>query len=204
MSRFLNIPASFRSPRAIMSSTPLMEVGCIVLILRSGDSHCSWPSSSITWILVPSGLAITRAPRATSNSLLDTGSIQIWSPYTWGNMGNCRYCIDLSVYTSIKTWSPSMTFFDAFRLGLVLDIMKFLDIIVNIEFFLSCASSISSHKCQLVLYMSTSLSVHKEHYWARYQCFTVQRWNMSLSLFLLINCQRGLDKLWRNNTHHAH
>ena len=56
-----------------------------------------------------------------------------------------------------------MTFFDAFCLGLVLDIMKFLDIIVNIEFFLSCASSISSHKCQLVLYMSTGCPQKKFH-----------------------------------------
>ena len=77
MRRFLNIPASLRSPRPIMSSTPPMEVGCMVLILRSGDSHCSWPSSSITCILLPSGLAITRAPSATSNSRLDTGSIQM-------------------------------------------------------------------------------------------------------------------------------
>lgn len=42
MSRFLRMPASWRSPREIMSSTPCTDVGCIALILRSGVSHCSW------------------------------------------------------------------------------------------------------------------------------------------------------------------
>ncbi len=76
MRRFLRIPASWRSPRLIMSSTPWTEVGCMALILRSGVSHCSSPSSSTTWILRPSAAA-TRAPMATSNSLRELGSIQI-------------------------------------------------------------------------------------------------------------------------------
>lgn len=42
--RFLRIPASFRSPRRIMSSTPWMEVGCIGLMLVAfwGEIQCSW------------------------------------------------------------------------------------------------------------------------------------------------------------------
>jgi hypothetical protein len=43
------MPASCRSPRLIMSSTPWTEVGCMALILRSGVSHCSSPSSSTTY-----------------------------------------------------------------------------------------------------------------------------------------------------------
>lgn len=76
MSRFLSIPASCRSPREIMSSTPCTEVACMALMRRSGGSHCSCPSSSLTRIRRPSA-ASTRAPMATSNSRPDTGSIHM-------------------------------------------------------------------------------------------------------------------------------
>ena len=76
MRRFLRMPASWRSPRLIMSSTPWTEVGCMALILRSGVSQDSSPSSSTTWIFLPSA-ATTLAPMATSNSRLEIGSIQM-------------------------------------------------------------------------------------------------------------------------------
>ena len=67
------MPASWRSPRPIMSSTPCTEVGCMALIRRSGVSHISLPSSSTTWIFLPSA-EMTLAPMATSNSRRDIGS----------------------------------------------------------------------------------------------------------------------------------
>ena len=95
--------------------------------------------------------------------------------------------------TSINTWSPSLPFFVA--LGLGLDMLN--SLVVSIEFFLhTLLSSITAHKCQLVLI--TSLSVSKEHYC--YECITVIRLcggGKSLSLFLFINCMLGLNKLWR-------
>ena len=95
--------------------------------------------------------------------------------------------------TSINTWSPSLPFFVA--LGLGLDMLNLL--VVSIEFFLhTLLSSITAHKCQLVLL--TSLSVSKEHYC--YECITVLQLcggGKSLSLFLFINCMLGLNKLWR-------
>lgn len=44
MSRLRRIPASLRSPRRIMSSTPWMEVGCIGLMLMAfwKEIQCSW------------------------------------------------------------------------------------------------------------------------------------------------------------------
>lgn len=72
------MPASWRSPKEIISSTPCTDEACIALILRSWLSHCSRPSSSLTWIRRFSA-ETTRAPIATSNSFPVTGSIQMWS-----------------------------------------------------------------------------------------------------------------------------
>ena len=45
----------------------------MALIRRSGVSHISLPSSSTTWIFLPSA-EMTLAPMATSNSRRDIGS----------------------------------------------------------------------------------------------------------------------------------
>lgn len=44
MSKLRRMPASLRSPRRIMSSTPWMEVGCIGLMFVAfwGEIQCSW------------------------------------------------------------------------------------------------------------------------------------------------------------------
>ena len=118
MRRFLRIPASLRSLKPIMSSTPCRGYigwqwwqydlnGCsvhrldsplsrqplllavivnhlvLVLVLYRHYCHCHhyYHISNWTCILPPASLLITRAPRATSNSPFDTGSIQTCSPW---------------------------------------------------------------------------------------------------------------------------
>ena len=120
MRRFLRIPASLRSLKPIMSSTPCRGYigwqwwqydlnGCsvhrldsplsrqplllavivnhLVLVLVLYRDYCHYHIiinhhiSNWTCILPPASLLITRAPRATSNSPFDTGSIQTCSPW---------------------------------------------------------------------------------------------------------------------------
>lgn len=80
VNRLRMIPASFRSPRPIMSSIPSIDVGCMCLIAVFPSNQISFPSSSITCIL-PEWVNFTRPPIATSNSPFFSGSNQTWSPY---------------------------------------------------------------------------------------------------------------------------
>jgi hypothetical protein len=85
MKRFLRIPGSCKSPKEIMSSTPLMDVWCIDLTFESAGTTlvygwdfnlqfltkkkriCTFPSSSLM-VSLDLSPDITFAPMGTSNS----------------------------------------------------------------------------------------------------------------------------------------